>query len=88
MKIYIAFFMCVVFSVSASDEEKQQENERLRKEARNVVQQAYEKARSFCLRYPDSDHTVNIKTDDDELTVTVKCEVVNAFFLGKSRNVD
>jgi hypothetical protein len=70
----------------ANDVDRVQENQKLRDEAKSIVQRAYEQSKVFCQMYPSAEHTVDIVDSDGErLTVTVKCETVNSYFNGKAK---
>ena len=82
--LYIIVILSLSCSIFAGEsEDRVEEEKRLREEARTLVRKAYEKARSYCVNFPDAEITVNVAFREDSIGVTVKCEVVKAYFDGR-----
>jgi hypothetical protein len=70
--------LCAVQVAAASKEDSAE----ARKEAKEILVAAYNQARAYCERYPSATHVVTVRGGDYELEITVKCEIVNLYFLG------
>ena len=56
-------------------------NDHLREvvDAKRIVEQAYVRSKMYCAMYPYSEHMITVRIIDQNVTITVKCEVVNAY---------